>query len=192
MPRLAHLDRPSRSDAVSESGFADPVDSASVHAADHSDLGAMLSRFAFDGRAAAEVAWLRLAAGSLAGASGLWLAWVASHWAHGLFAAAAAVAAVAWTREYRKARAQAQQRTAWQLVVRERGLERRHGADVLRVRWTDVEEIDVDEERLVLRLWPAEGPPLALEPLYRCGGLDGLHARVRAAWLSHAAGRRMA
>ena len=100
------------------------------------------------------------------------VAWLATFdlpaWAVALVAIAAAVA-VMWVGLYVRARRRVATADAQYLETRPDGLTHASGATVREVSWTEVDAVEVDEDRLFLRVDLKDGEPLVIEPIY--GGL---------------------
>lgn len=151
--------------------------------------GRLLQRLELDRRAQRELGAVRSFAAGLVAVAGSWLLVVATHWIHTLFGAFALLAALGYTvaagRHARRRRDAGQ----WHLALYENGLLLAEGERHAWVPWTQVREVEVDEERLQLCVERGNAPPLRIEPVYAGVDLPGLERRVRDAWLERGSHR---
>lgn len=134
-------------------------------------------RYEHDANAEREALRLRGAAGLLALISGAWLLLMPDLVAR-LFGIAGCAFGLIWLARWRRGAAPP---SVTYLEVRDDALVRCEGAITDVVPWSDVNEIDVDEDRLLVRIERREGAPLRIEPRYGLG-LYALADELRVAW----------
>jgi hypothetical protein len=91
--------------------------------------------------------------------------------------------ALVWAVMIAKARRRAREGVSLRLTSE--GLVYDDGGRRTEIGWPDVRSVEVDEERLVVRIERADGDPEQLEPMFRGVGVYELADAVRVAW--HAA-----
>ena len=62
------------------------------------------------------------------------------------------------------------------------GLTIAFGDTMAEVRWTEVEAIELDEERLLIVVRRAEGDAVEIPPVWEGVGLDELYSRIEGTW----------
>ncbi|MFW5920421.1 MAG: hypothetical protein ACOCUS_01175 [Polyangiales bacterium] len=92
----------------------------------------------------------------------------------GLVAALGALAALGWIAVGARSRRRMRARERWYLEVDRQGLRLARGGAPLEVPWESVESVEVDEERLVLRLRRRGAEPVEIPPVWRGIGLHEL------------------
>lgn len=127
------------------------------------------------------VAALRLTAAIAVLAGAVWLVLVAKDPAAWVCSGAALLASVAWLVMGLRARGRIRAAERHRLSLEPKALHLVEGSHERRVPWADVERIEVDEERLVVRVSIAEGEPLIIEPRFGGLGVHDLEAAVRRA-----------
>jgi len=127
------------------------------------------------------VAALRLTAAVVVLGGAIWLALVAADPKLWVCSGAAFLASAAWLAMGLRARGRIRNAEQHRLVLRPQALHLVEGGRERRVLWADVREIEVDEERLVVRVSIADGEPLIIEPRFGGLGVHDLEAAVRRA-----------
>lgn len=138
-------------------------------------------RFELDVAAERSTGNLRLVGAALVAACAVWIAasepsalgWVA--------AVLTALAAAGWVAAWRHGRRRARRAEDWYLELGDEALLLAEGPERLQVPWTDVHEVQVDEDRLVVRLERRNDKPLEIQPRYEGAGLHELGEAVRLA-----------
>jgi hypothetical protein len=115
---------------------------------------------------------LRLIGASAVLLGAAWLSWVHPSPRAWASAVLASVVALYWIGASFRSRRQA--RTLGMLHLRPDALVLESDADIARVEWSRVRAIEVDEERLVVRVEREGEEPLIIEPLWRGVGVDEL------------------
>lgn len=128
------------------------------------------------------VAALRLTAALSVTAGAIWLALLRPSPIVWVCIAAAAAAALAWLVMGLRAGRRIKDADRHRLVLEPSGLRLIEGPRERRIAWPDVERIEADEERLVLRVSVRGGEPLVIEPRYGRLGVHDLEAVVRRAF----------
>ncbi|NOY93299.1 MAG: hypothetical protein GXP55_19100 [Deltaproteobacteria bacterium] len=94
-------------------------------------------------------------------------------------------ASVGWVVAFRRSGARVRERDCYFLQLDDRGLRLARGGEPRELAWSEVRELQVDEERLVVVLQLRDGQTLDIPPIFRGYGLyeieDLLKARLRAA-----------
>jgi hypothetical protein len=134
-------------------------------------------RYENDPRAEREVLRLRAAAGAVALVAGAWLV-LLPDWLPRLFGVLGCGFGALWIARWRRGPTPA---TEAYLELSDAVLLRRTGDVVERVPWADVRDVEVDEDRLVVRVERQGETPMLLEPRYGLG-LYALRDEVRLAW----------
>jgi hypothetical protein len=127
------------------------------------------------------------AAATLAGAIGIALASPpAAGWA---CAALGLLASLMWVGMWARARRVVRDEERHYLALEPGGLRLSEGASETRVPWDEIDEIEVDEDRLVLQVKRTTGAPVRVEPRYGGLGVHDLEAAVRRACQAARTGR---
>jgi hypothetical protein len=92
-------------------------------------------------------------------------------------------AAVGWAVAFARSLRRTAARDQAFLEVRQRGLVLADGPHRHQIPWTDVKEVEVDEDRLVVRISKGTEPPVIVEPRYRRVGVYDLCETIRRGWL---------
>jgi hypothetical protein len=125
---------------------------------------------------------LWLATAVVCGTAGVWLLIAGSSTVTFLVGVSGVLAGLggiaAWQRRRRRA---PRAKDEW-LEVAPDALTLADGTDRHHVEWSEVTGVEVDEEKLVLRVERCGRPPVVVEPRYRGAGLHELEAVVRRAW----------
>jgi hypothetical protein len=100
---------------------------------------------------------------------GAWLAWIADSWLLHSLAAAGLIFATLWVVLARRSMKQLADAELHYLDIGDLTLQVRTGAQLQTLAWSDVEAVEIDEDRLVVLLRVRGAKPLAIEPMY--GGL---------------------
>lgn len=124
---------------------------------------------------------LRLTAAVVVLGGGVWLALVAQDPKLWVCSGAALLASAAWLAMGLRARRRIRDAERHRLDLRPEALHLLEGRVERRVRWADVRQIEVDEERVVVRVSLADGEPVILEPRFGGLGVHDLEAAVRRA-----------
>jgi len=127
------------------------------------------------------VAALRLTAAIVVGAAAVWLALLDPGVKMWVCIGGAMVASLAWVAMALGARKRRTDAERHRLVLEPGGLHLVEGTEERRVSWADVERIETDEERLVVRVSVRDGQALTIEPRYGGLGTHELEAAVRRA-----------
>jgi hypothetical protein len=127
------------------------------------------------------VAALRLTAAVVVVGGAVWLALVAEDPKLWVCSGAAFVASLAWLAMGLRARGRIRDAARHRLVLDPQALTLVEGPLERRVPWADVRQIEVDEERLVVRVSIAGGEPVIIEPRFGGLGVHDLEAAVRRA-----------
>jgi hypothetical protein len=130
--------------------------------------GSSVRRLLVD-RSEREAAWLRLVAAAVTGAAALWLATLRPPPLVWAFVAGGAIAALAWVARGLAGRRRAASPERHALELGPDALSWTEGTHERRIVWGEIVVIDVDEDRLIVRVHRRGGSPLELEPRY--GGL---------------------
>lgn len=138
-------------------------------------------RFELDVAAERSTGNLRLVGAALVAACAVWIAlsdpsalgWVAT--------AVAALASVGWLVSWLRGRRRSRRAEDWYLELGDDALTLAEGAERLQVPWTDVKEVQVDEDRLIVRLDRNDGKPVEIQPRYRDTGLYELGEAIQRA-----------
>ena len=117
---------------------------------------------------------MRLVAGFVALAGGLWLAAVQQGWIAGAVLLATAAFAWLWTRAFVAARRRIADPSRFYLELGASELVLAEGEDVQSVPWRSVERVEVDQDSLVVIVTCRDGQRLRIEPRYRGIGLQEL------------------
>lgn len=126
-------------------------------------------RLALDVREVRDRTRLRVLASLPALLGGAWLAWVGDGWLLRTLAAAGLVFATIWLVLARRSGAQLAHAEEHYLDIGTDALQVRAGSQARTLAWSDVEAVEIDEDRLVVLLRVRGVRPLAVEPMY--GGL---------------------
>ncbi len=84
-----------------------------------------------------------------------------------------------WVVAYRRSRTRAAQAARHFLEISEAGLTLAEGEEEHHIAWTEMETVEVDEERLVVSVARKEAAPLTIQPRYRGVSLEELAAAIR-------------
>jgi hypothetical protein len=139
--------------------------------------------FEHDRRSDRSVAMLRAVGAVLAVVCVLWLGVVLRNWVGLLMGLLGILSALVWAAMIAKARRRAREGVSLRLTPE--GLVYDDGGRRTEIGWPDVCSVEVDEERLVVRVERADGEAEQLEPMFHGVGVYDLADAVRSAW--HAA-----
>ena len=134
-------------------------------------------RYESDARAELHGLRLRAAAGAVALLAGAWLLLLPG-WLPRLFGAAGCGFGALWIARWRRGPAPP---AGTYLEVTDDMLVRRTGDRVERTPWSEVRDVEVDEDALVVRVEREGADPLLIEPRYGLG-LYALRDELRLAW----------
>lgn len=134
-----------------------------------------------DQRSERAVLALRLTAALIVTAAAVWLAALATRLEAWLFVALGLASALAWTVMVRRARARLAQADRYRLTLDPEGLRLVEGETERRVAWREVEAVETDEERLVVRVSVEGHEALLIEPRYGGLGVHDLEEVIRRA-----------
>jgi hypothetical protein len=123
-------------------------------------------RLTLDARAERAVAGLRLAGAAAALGAAAWMLALGPGLLGGVLVGVSALAGAGWLAAAALGRRRARAPDAWSLEADEVGLRLREGAEGTTVAWAEVTRVDVDEDRLVVRLYRAAEEPVTIEPRY--------------------------
>lgn len=134
-------------------------------------------RYESDARAELQALRLRGVAGVVAVVAGAWLL-VLPDWLPRLFGLAGCMFGALWIARWKRGAAPP---SSTYLELRDDALVRRTGGTVEVVRWADVRDVEVDEDRLVVRVDRGADEPLWIEPRYGLA-LYALRDELRLVW----------
>lgn len=134
-------------------------------------------RYESDARAELQALRLRGVAGIVALVAGAWLL-ALPDWLPRVFGLAGCAFGVLWIVRWKRGAAPP---SSTYLELRDDALVRRTGDAVEVVPWSDVRDVEVDEDRLVVRVDRAAAEPLWIEPRYGLA-LYALRDELRLAW----------
>jgi hypothetical protein len=138
-----------------------------------------------DVRAERSVAWLRTLGAVAALAAAVWMASLGPGAVGAVLVCIAALAGMGWLLAAAAGRRRARNPGAWSLTLDDEALRLREGAVTTEVPWTEVDLVEVDEDRLVVRVCRTTGETVWLEPRYPGLSVHGLadlvDTRARAA-----------
>ena len=97
---------------------------------------------------------------------GLWLLWIADNLLLRVLALAGVVFAVAWMALTRRHLTQLAHAADHYLDIGPAGLTIHAGAQVRSIAWSDIAAVEIDEDRLAVRLRVQVGAAIAIEPQY--------------------------
>jgi len=117
---------------------------------------------------------LRLLASLPAFAGGVWLIWIADDALLRVLALAGLVFAVLWVVRARKSVTQIAQAQDHYLEIGPEALALKAGSQLRSWPWSQIEAVEIDEDRLVVRLRLRGADPLSVEPEYGALGLREL------------------
>jgi len=140
-----------------------------------------VTRFELDRRAEGSTAALRLTGAVVVGAGATAIAAGGPGVLGWIVAGVGGLAAVGWVFAWRRGRARARRPEAWFLSLGRRELVLAEGPKRLQIPWDEVKAVEVDEDRLVVRLRCRAGAPVDIQPRYRGVGLHGLADALREA-----------
>jgi hypothetical protein len=112
---------------------------------------------------------LRLIAAVPALVGGAWLAWISEGWFLRVLAATGLLFATLWVALAQRSARQLARADEHYLDIGDLALQVRTGSQRRMLAWSDVEAVEIDEDRLVVLLRIRGAAPLAIEPMY--GGL---------------------
>jgi hypothetical protein len=151
----------------------------------------MTERLQLDVREVRDRMRLRLLAALPAFAGGLWLLWAADNVLLRLLAGAGLVFATVWVVRARSSVAQLASAGDHYLETDPEALTIRSGAQLRRLAWSEIAEVEIDEDRLVVQLrLHSGGRALAIEPQYGELGLYELGEWIQRARPDQMAGVR--
>lgn len=127
------------------------------------------------------VMWLRGVAALWTLVCVVWLGIVLRTWVGLAFGLVGTVIALLWAAMIARARRRVRGGTV-ALRLTPEALSYDDGARTIEIAWRDVRGVDVDEERIAVRIERAEGEAELVEPLFRGVGVYELAEAVRAAW----------
>lgn len=137
--------------------------------------------FRHDTRAERSVGTLRLiAAVAVAGAT-IWAAFLQPGGLCWLGIVASWLAVIGWIVAWRASRRRAASTGAHYLALREAGLALAEGGPEIVIPWSEVTSVDVDEEKLVVRIARRDAAPLPIEPRYQGASVYTLRDAIDAA-----------
>jgi hypothetical protein len=139
-------------------------------------------RYELDTGAERAVSWLRLGAAVVCGLAGAWVLATGGSTVTFVVGLAGVLAAAGWVFAWRAGQRRARRGAETWLDIAPDALTLADGKERHHVKWAEVTNVDVDEEKLVLRLGRAGRPDLVVEPRYRGAGLHEIEAAVRQAW----------
>lgn len=112
---------------------------------------------------------------------GLWLLWIANNLLLRVLAIAGIVFAVIWVALTRRHLTQLAHAADHYLDISPAGLTIQSGAQVRSVAWSDIDAVEIDEDRLAVRLRVQHGSAIAIEPQYGALGLRELAEMIERA-----------
>jgi hypothetical protein len=127
------------------------------------------------------VAWLRLIAGIVVLGCAAWIISTSPDWKALLLAILGLLGGAFWVTSFVRARARLRKATQHSLAIEADGLTLTEGDRVTHLSWTEVRTIEVDEDRLAVRIEKESGA-LELEPRYEGVGLYELRGALHDAW----------
>ena len=131
-------------------------------------------RFELDVRAERAIGNLRLGGAILVGACAVWIAVSGPSALGWLAAGVAALACLGWVIAWIRGRRRSGGAGEWYLELGEDTLTLAEGPRRLQVPWREVDEVLVDEDRLVVRLQRGTDKPVDIQPRYRNTSLHEL------------------
>jgi hypothetical protein len=131
---------------------------------------------------------LRLIASLPAFMGGLWLLWIADSLLLRILAVAGLVFAAVWVRLARRSVGQLASAGDHYLDIRDRGLTLKTGAAERSLTWSEVDAVEIDEDRLVVRVRVRGADSLIVEPQYGALGLRELAEAIERGRVHAAAG----
>lgn len=139
--------------------------------------------FEHDRRGEGSVTLLRAVGAVLTAVCVVWLGFVLRNWVGLLMGLLGTLFVLVWAAMIAKARKRARASSV-SLRLTPEALVYDDGDLHTEIRWPDVRSVEVDEERLVVRIERAEGEPQHVEPMFRGIGVYDLADAVRSAWLA--------
>lgn len=134
-----------------------------------------------------DAAVLRLIGAAICVAMAIWLGVLRPSWRIGIWAVAGLAVAAFWVRRFGKSRRTLRRADRCFVALEpERLRVGRGGEDTLEIGWDEVTGVDVDEERLEVRVTRDGADPVYIEPVY--GGL-GVYELAEAVQRAHEASR---
>ena len=124
---------------------------------------------------------LRLIASLPAFAGGLWLLWIGDNTLLRLLAGAGVVFATLWLVLARRSVRQLAHAGDHSLDIGSEGLTLKNGAQSSSWAWSDIDAVEIDEDRLAVRLRVRGAAPVAIEPHYGELGLRELAEAIERA-----------
>lgn len=135
-------------------------------------------RLAYAVSAEREIAWFRFASALLVAPAAVAVLVLARPIGAKVIAAVGLAASVGWVVAFFRARARIREAHERHLDIGPEGLRIVLGAEPVEVRWSEVESVDVDEERLLLVVKLAGGGALELPPVWEGVGLEELRVLI--------------
>ncbi len=133
-------------------------------------------------QAVRDASYLRLGGAIVCVVMAAWLAMIQPSWRIGIFAALGVIVAAFWVRSFLMSRRRLNDGQTRQLALEPGQLQLHDGGDEpLTIAWEAVRGVDVDEDRLEVRVHHPGGP-LYIEPVYGGLGVYELEELVRAAF----------
>lgn len=139
----------------------------------------------FDAAGERGAATLRLAAAGVVGLSATWLAFSDPGKIGGLFAAVGWLVSLGWLASFRRARKRLRDSEGYYLALGRDGLQIAQGNEPVHISWREVTGTEVDEERLVVRVWRGEKEAFTIEPMWQGLGVYDLHDAIVRARMLH-------
>jgi len=140
------------------------------------------TRYELDSNAETAVRTVRLIAAVLVAGGAAWIMLGGPGLLGWIIALLGAAAALGWAAAFFLSRRRTARSDQWFLELRGDRMVLAEGPRQHHVRWTDVEAVEVDEERLVVRMEIAHETPLIVEPRYRGVGVYDLCEAIDEAW----------
>lgn len=145
-----------------------------------------MTRFELDVQAVRAVGRLRLFGAVLVLAMGMALVWNGAGTIGWVIVATSWLIGFGWIAAYAISRRRAREADAHYLELDARGLTMARGADPVHLAWSDVDGVEVDEDRLVVWVSRRKGERLRIDPVWRGVSLEQLGDALRAGLEEHA------
>lgn len=127
-----------------------------------------------DARGEGAMARLRLVAAVVVLLASIWLAALGPGLVGWVLVALGLLASLGWMVAWARARRRRRAPERWYLRVDREGLRLAQGGEPRVIPWSSVEAVEVDEDRLTVRLRLADAPPAEIPPIWRGVGLHDL------------------
>ena len=136
--------------------------------------------FELDVRAELGVGRLRLLGAVLVFAMGLALVWRGAGAIGWVIVVTSWLIGLGWVAAFALSRKRAREAHQHYLIVDAQGLTMARGAEPVQLRWSEVDDIEVDEDRLVVWVSRRAGERLRIDPVWRGVSLEQLGDTIRA------------